>query len=339
MSRDYFRTGGPFDARREDADHMTWSIPIGRDEHGRIARCCPNDQCSPGYFAVCIGTGLTEEQPVAYCPYCRQESEPSAFLSKEQLRYGQEVIGYEVTLAVQNMLKEAFRGGGDTVQFKPGHVDQPRRPFEDEVRRDVICPGCGLDHAVFGLAVWCPDCGKDILMTHVEAEYDVVRTMLEDVERRRETHGPRIAARDLEDCLEDTVSIFEAVLKAFLSRYLHQKGDADEEIQKLLDQHIRNGFQNVDRAAEIVRNRMCLELFEGIDAKVVARLRETFEKRHPITHNLGIIDRKYIDRALHDEQEGRDVHVTKEEVLRSIEVCLSALKNLHARLYCTEEEE
>jgi len=333
MSRDYFRTGGPFDARREDSDHMTWRVPISQDEYGRIARCCPDDQCSPGHFTVRIGTGITEEQSVAYCPYCRNESEPSAFLSKEQVRYLQDVALHEATHAVQNMLKDAFRGGGDAVRFEPGHIGQPRRPFEEEVRRDVVCPHCGLDHAVFGLAVWCPDCGKDILMTHVEAEYAVVRIMLDDVDRRRETFGPRIAARDLENSLEDTVSIFEAVLKAFLVRHLHQKGETEEGIQKLLDERIRNGFQNVERAAEIVRNRMGQELFEGVDAKAVAQLKETFEKRHPITHNLGVIDRKYMERVLREEREGRDVRVVKEEIIHTIEVCIPALANLHARLF------
>lgn len=171
------------------------------------------------------------------------------------------------------------------------------------------------------------------MMTHIEAEYAVVHTMLSDVERRGETFGPRITARDLENCLEDVVSIFEAVLKAFLVRHLRQKSEPEEDIQKLLDERIRNGFQNPERAAEIVRNRMSLELFEGIDPRLVKGLKTTFEKRHPITHNLGVVDRKYIERALQDESEGRDVRVTKGEILQAIEVCLSTLTSLHARLF------
>ncbi len=332
MSPDYFREGGPFNAQRIDSDHISWQVPIGLDEFGRVARMCPRETCSPGYFKVKIGTGITEEQPVAYCPYCRWEEEPASFLSAEQLRYMRDVALHEATLAFQNAMKGACRGS-KAVSFKPGRLPHPRQPFEDTVQRDVVCPHCGLDHAVFGLATWCPDCGRDIMMTHIEAEYAVVHTMLSDVERRGETFGPRITARDLENCLEDVVSIFEAVLKAFLVRHLRQKSEPEEDIQKLLDERIRNGFQNPERAAEIVRNRMSLELFEGIDPRLVKGLKTTFEKRHPITHNLGVVDRKYIERALQDESEGRDVRVTKGEILQAIEVCLSTLTSLHARLF------
>lgn len=337
MAPDYFRTGGPFNARREDENHISWSIPISRDEHGRIARCCPDEGCSPGYFAVCIGTGIMEEQSVAYCPYCRHESEPSSFLSKEQVRYLQEVALHEATQAFQNMLKKACRGGGGTLQFKPARISQPTSPFEEEVRRDVICPHCGLDHAVYGVAIWCPDCGRDILMTHIKAEYAVVSAMLSDVERRGRTFGPRIAARDLENCLEDVVSISEAVLKVFIIRHLRLKGESEEEIRKLLENRIRNGFQNPERASEIVRNRMGLELFDSTAPEAVQLLKDTFEKRHPITHNLGVIDRKYLERAQQAEKEGRDVRVTNREILSAMELSYQILEQLHTRLFPSQD--
>jgi len=43
--------------------------------------------------------------------------------------------------------------------------------------------------------------------------------MLADIPRRRENLGRRIAAKDRKNCLEDTVSIFEAVLRALVRRY------------------------------------------------------------------------------------------------------------------------
>jgi ribosomal protein S27E len=45
------------------------------------------------------------------------------------------------------------------MSYKPGHLPQIRPTIEEELRRDVTCPKCGLEHAVFGLASWCPDCG------------------------------------------------------------------------------------------------------------------------------------------------------------------------------------
>ena len=43
-------------------------------------------------------------------------------------------------------------------------------------------------------------------------------------------------------------------------------------------------------------------------------LTASFEKRHPVAHNLGIIDRKYLERVQAAEREGREVRVTAAEV-------------------------
>jgi len=212
----------------------------------------------------------------------------------------------------------------------PRHV---RRPFEEDLLRAVVCPHCGLDHAVFGLAIWCADCGVDIFMEHVKAEYDVVRSMLTDIERRRSDLGPRIAARDIENCLEDVVSIFEAVLKVMLSRHLRTAGESEENIHALFKDRIRNGFQNPKRAMEIIKKRTQRELFDGIPAEDVQQLNVTFDKRHPITHNLGIIDRKYLENAYAAEREGREIRVTEEEIEIAISVSFNALSSLHLRLF------
>jgi len=89
------------------------------------------------------------------------------------------------------------------MSYKQGSPPHVHRPFEEELRRDLICPPCTLVHAVFGLATWCPDCGQDIFMVHVGKEFEVIRAMLGDVDRRRRELGPRVAARDIENALEE----------------------------------------------------------------------------------------------------------------------------------------
>ncbi len=345
MSRDLFRQGGPYNIRRTGPHQHTFQIPIQSDEHGRIARTCPHDACSPGYFKVRLGTGITEGEPEMHCPYCRVRREPSEFMTSEQLRYGKDVMMREAHKGIQDMMKDAlgigpsgrrkFGGGMFSMElsYKPGQPPMVRNPFEEDVQRDVICPHCGLDHAVFGLATWCPDCGRDIFMTHVEAEYGVVRTMLGDVERRRKELGPRIGARDLENCLEDTVSIFEAVLKAMLTRHLRSAGQSEEEIDKLFKERFGNRLQNPERAAEIIQNRMNQSLFENIAATDIQFLKNTFEKRHPITHNMGVMDRKYLERVMEAERAGKDILVTSAEIESAIAISLGLLTSLHSRVF------
>ena len=60
----------------------------------------------------------------------------------------------------------------------PEHVWQP---YEDILQRDLVCPHCTLDHSVYGFAIWCPDCGKDIFTTHVRGEIRVIEAIVGDV--------------------------------------------------------------------------------------------------------------------------------------------------------------
>jgi hypothetical protein len=301
--------------------------------------------CSPGYFKVTLGTGITEGQKVAYCPYCRREGEPSDFGTREQIRYAKDVMLREADEGIGRTVKDALGigpsgrrklGGGllsMELSYKAGSRPHVRRPVEEELLRAVVCPHCGLDHVVFGLATWCSDCGRDIFMTHVQAECDVVRKMLADVERRRKELGSRIAARDVENCLEDAVSIYEAVLKALLVRLWRQRGEKEEDIQAALGKRIRNAFQNVTRSAEVVEREFGVPLLVPEDPGTLQKLSGTFEKRHPITHNLGIVDRRYLENALSAEKEGREIRVTCDEVEESLSMLFGVLANLHARLF------
>ena len=170
-------------------------------------------------------------------------------------------------------------------------------------------------------------------MTHVQAELAVVSTMFADVPRREQDLGRRIASRDIENCLEDVVSIFEAVLRALFTRAMRQRGMPHEDLQNLLAKKIGNRFQNARLAAEIISREFGLSLYEGIAEPKIKTFAATFEKRHPITHNLGVVDRKYLDRMRSAEGEGREIFVTANEITAAIDTALLIVTNLHGRLF------
>jgi hypothetical protein len=105
----------------------------------------------------------------------------------------------EATAAVDKMITKALDLGPTgrksygsgmismELAYKSGGRPEVSRPIEEELRRDVRCPHCTLDHAVFGLATWCPDCGKDVFEAHLDAEFEVARRILAAVEERRST--------------------------------------------------------------------------------------------------------------------------------------------------------
>lgn len=306
MTDKIFREGGPLNIKRTGPDKYNMSVSIPPDSSGRFARECPSETCSPGYFKVKSGTGITSHQEIAYCPYCRFGAKPTDFATKEQLRYAKDLVRKEAKEGIERMLKQSLgigssgkktMGGGlfsIEMSYKPGPKSHVRRPIDEEVRRDIICPNCGLDHSVYGLATWCADCGSDIFLTHIATELDVVRMMLSDVDRRRENLGVRIAAKDLENCLEDVVSIFEASLRAFVRRLFFIRNTSVENIEQFMKK-IGNAFQNVRRAEQIFKDEFQISLFSSLDEKQLEHLIDIFEKRHPISHNLGVVDKKYIE--------------------------------------------
>lgn len=344
MSDSIFQEGGPYNTRRIGTDKYEMSIQIPPDVDGMVGRECPDTNCSPGYFKVKSGTGITEGQVLAYCPYCRHEDEPNSFFTQAQKDYAIKLLTNQAVDGVNNMISKALGLGASgkkkygsgmfsmEMSFRPSRRPPVSRPLEEELRRDVTCPFCQLEHAVFGLATWCPDCGKDIFISHVEAELDVVRKILGALDVRRSELGARVAARDIENALEDVVSVFEAVLKVITKRHLLKIGLTPDEVTDRLNKKIRNSYQNVRKATNTFSSQVGFDLYEGLSDDDISELNRIFEKRHPITHNLGVVDRKYLDKALSGEKEGREVRVTAGEVMRALDTSLTVLRSAYQRI-------
>jgi hypothetical protein len=89
----------------------------------------------------------------------------------------------------------------------------------------------------------------------------------------------------------------------------------------------------VQRAAELINAEIDVFLFDGILESQVEFLARVFEKRHPITHNLGVVDRKYIDKAQTAEREGREIFVSAREIEEALEISLAVFRSLLKRLF------
>lgn len=337
-----FRPGGPHRIRQTGADTYEFSVSMPKDLDGRTARECPQHDCSPGYFKVKTGTGV-QDQTEAFCPYCRAVEKPSEFITKDQIRYAREVVATQAHEGIQRMVKESLGldsqgrrqlGGGLLkigIEMKPSPIPPARRPWESILKRDLVCPRCTLDHSVYGFAVWCPDCGGDIFSTHVRGEINVINAMLADIERRKEQLGERVAAKDIENALEDLVSVFEATLKIELRRFFHAQGVTDSDIDRNM-RRIGSRMQSVQSAVEIMAE-YCNGFLLYADTKALDSLSRVFGKRHPITHNLGVVDRKYLERARSGDAEGEEVRVSEEEIEWAADICFKILEDFHTRLF------
>lgn len=197
MSFEIIQEGGPLKAEKTGPDQYSMSVSLPKDKDGRVARECPNQECSPGYFKVKFGTGVTGKQTVAYCPYCQRAAEPSDFHTKEQIRYAKDLVMREAKIGVERALRDALGLGSGgkrrlvdglikvDMEMKSNPPEHVWQPYEDILQRDLICPHCTLDHSVYGFAIWCPDCGKDIFTIHVRGEIRVIEAIVGDVDRRK----------------------------------------------------------------------------------------------------------------------------------------------------------
>jgi hypothetical protein len=110
------------------------------------------------------------------------------------------------------------------------------------------------------------------------------------------------------------VSIFEASMRIIMRRAwarTRSPEEADETLKRL-----GNALQNLDRASTIVKDALGIELLDGVSTQFVDAAKMGFEKRHPITHNLGVVDRKFLNRVRSGESLGRELRVLPDEVYR-----------------------
>ena len=95
----------------------------------------------------------------------------------------------------------------------------------------------------------------------------------------------------------------------------------------------RNAFQNPERAAEILRDELGVDLFGSIGHEGEDAVSKIFQKRHAITHNLGVVDRKYLEHGSATGGLGREVPLTAEEVGRTVDHVGRVLTGIYKGLY------
>ena len=165
-------------------------------------------------------------------------------------------------------------------------------------------------------------------MVHISAELAVTRLMVEDITRRKSLLGKRVAAKELENSLEDAVSIFEASTRAIVRRAFIERGETTEQVDAYFKK-IGNSFQSIERTRSQLNELFGLDLGAEIKWESVS---SSFEKRHPVTHNLGVIDRKYLERTREVEREGREVRISTEEIQNLLAHIEVAVSYIHAKL-------
>jgi hypothetical protein len=92
-----------------------------------------------------------------------------------------------------------------------------------------------------------------------------------------------------------------------------------------------------NRAEALANDKRAGTVLDCVQPEKVSALIRIFEKRHPITHNLGVVDRKYIERMQSAEREGREIRIVPQEISSATSTILEIISSVHKSLFSDEK--
>lgn len=333
-----FRTG------RTLAGHELFSIPLTPDKEGMVGRECPQSDCQPRYFKIHV---LAEEgEPVKepekkevtgylYCPYCGHKAHLNLFPTRDQVEWVKSMIVRDVHKSFDKMLRETIgstrttsRGGFFEVrlEYKPGILPSVRHYAEKELQRVVDCDQCGKRYAVYGIAMFCPWCGKGNLKVHLKRSIEVIKSLMDAHDQIVEKAGKESGYHLLGNCLEDCVSLFEGFLKVIYKQLLGQKYNSLQCSDKMAKLH--NSFQNLSKARKIFKRDLSIDIFSTILPQELDFMGFQFAKRHVITHNLSLVDEKFKKQASTWQTSGQDISLDASDIARLLNLARKTIEPL-----------
>lgn len=316
-----------------------FSIPLKPDEDDMIGRECPNEDCQPRYFKIYLHESEKAEEEKEMkvdkedlsqinltCPYCGRIENMQQFHTKPQTQYIESMITRDVHYAFQETLKKAFplsRPKADKsfsvrMEFKPGPLPGLKHYTEKQLKRKVVCNKCGHKYAVYGIAFHCPFCGEGNILIHFEISKQIVLSSLNAGDVMREKGGEEAYHHHLGNCLEDIVSLFEGFHKSFYIKTFKNKASREEAEEKI--SRIKTNFQRLSGAEEFFRIDLGIEIFAPLSDKEREFLEEIFLKRHVITHNLGLVDKKFQEKVRSWQGRGEELEISKSDIEKGLEL-------------------
>lgn len=151
-----------------NADGFTLAVPIPTED-GLWLCVCPQE--ADHRFKIEVSTEGEDTSDI-HCPYCGHLAPLWDFASEQMERVlaaGRAAAEQMVQYELSKMLGDVFgshrnrRGSGVSFTYEAGRAP-PRRTLPDvtnePTRRTLTCARCEEKVAVYGLAVYCPACGR-----------------------------------------------------------------------------------------------------------------------------------------------------------------------------------
>lgn len=341
--RQYFKGKSP-------EGHDMFAVPLPTDDDGMVGRECPQEDCQPRYFKI-----TPREEPSMddttkeaatdseladrlYCPYCGHQVGFHDFTTRDQLEWVKSMMIRDIHRTIQDIFSRSFRQSTSSgsspfsirLTYKPGSLPSVRHYAEKKLKRIVECDQCGSKYAVYGISISCPRCGRGNLRLHLQRSIEIIKALLEMKSAVVTQSGNEAGYHLLGNCLEDCVSLFEGFLKIIYSQALRFSVMDDVRQQKLSG--LRNSFQSLSRAENIFQSDLSWGLLADIpqSERIFGELQ--FAKRHVITHNLGLVDERFLTQAQTWQETGQEVQIEPHEITTLLNLVEGILQRSISRL-------
>ena len=222
------------------------------------------------------------------------------------------------------------RRGFVTVNMTWETQSQPRPiAIRNDLLRDLTCEICSRPYSVYAVALFCPDCGAPNLATHFQREIELVQGQLVLATEQEKVGKEAQAFRLMCNAHEDVVTAFETTLK-LVYRYLVKKSNSGNTVDSEDGRMSGNEFQNIARSQKRFA-RLGIDLFGILSDESLKRMELNLEKRHVISHNLGIADERYASLTQSD-QLGTSVSLIDDDIRHFASCCLTVITELEHHL-------
>jgi hypothetical protein len=264
-------------------------VSLPTDEEGMVGRECPEQSCL-GYFKIRFGTGLKGIH-TCYCPYCGHQDSQKRFWTPDQLNYIQSVGVRAVTDALIEDLKSLefdhpARGSfgiGMSLKVKPGDPVPIRHYREKKLQTEVVCSVCTLHFAIYGVFGYCPDCGNHNSLFILQKNLEFVA---KELDLAANADDKAFAEHLIGDALENVVSAFDGFGRQ-ACQVMQPKAVQPNALAKL-------SFQNVLAADQQIQQQFSIRLSSLLTSDQWQLVVRCFQKRHLLSHKMGVIDAKYV---------------------------------------------
>lgn len=319
------------------------SISLPASETGKVRRCCPDRECTPGLFLL----GDAPDGPPARtasmrrapqtdgvtCPYCGTDTGDEDWICTEDENYAIEQITQAVVQDARDHLDQTARAFsrkssgllGISMRIE-GRSGFHSRVIIEDLLRELSCHQCGREYGVFAIGLFCPDCSVANLTVHFAREVELVCHQLDLADAAEDQE---VAWRLLGNAHEDVVTALETYLKVTY-RFVVKRRYDNEKAAHVLESLRGNTFQNPDRAVDRYAD-LGVNLFGGLDEDERRLVNIYVNMRHVIGHNLGIVDEKFTQ-ATEQGSPGETVVLKADDVRKFADVGQHVIFDLEAAL-------